>query len=633
MEPLTCYNQFFVDSAGAIVLLRGVNLSGSSKIPTIPDGTTHFDQSESFSNHRNVSFVGRPFAEEQAEEHFSRLKRWGFNFLRFLVTWEALEHAGPGQYDNEYIRYLVRMVKLADKMGFYLWIDPHQDVWSRFTGGDGAPGWTLEVAGFHLQNLQHSDLCMVHHEMQEDYHTHLWFLNYFRYPVATMFTVFFAGKMLAPFLLVEGQNIQDFLQEHFIAAFTHLAKKLARFKNIVGYGSLNEPSAGYIGKENLKEAQGMGTGLRLAPTPFEEMFISEGNPHKVDIRFFYGLKGIPVAKKRLNRNAVSIWNEQKFCIWRMHGVWNYDPNGAPMLLRPDYFYKWQGKKIHFYRDSLRPFFDRFHRSISSIRKRYKLFIENEPGQKHLDWQKNNKDGSLVAVNASHWYDISLLYTKTYQPWLAIDYFSAKLIWGQKKVRQLYEKNLLEIAKISREKMENCPTVIGELGIPMDLNQKQAFMSGDDSIHEEIFDRILQIMEKHLLNLTIWNYTPDNSHALGDRWNGEDLSIYSQDTDKQASPDGGRGTSGFSRPYPMRTYGLPHNLSFDRQTAVFNYTFHRGNHKAGQAEIFVAPIHYPDGFKVIVNAGSYHYDAENYILHYRGEPGVETCGIRIRPCKK
>ncbi len=142
----------FIDDQNRRLLLRGVNLSGSSKVPYRPDGATHI--LEGFFNHRQVSFVGRPFPLNEADEHFKRLRSWGLTFLRFLTTWEAVEHAGPGKYDEEYLDYLYKVVKKASEYGITMFIDPHEDVWSRFTGGDGAPGWTLEAAGLDRPDLK-----------------------------------------------------------------------------------------------------------------------------------------------------------------------------------------------------------------------------------------------------------------------------------------------------------------------------------------------------------------------------------------------------------------------------------------------------------------------------------------------
>jgi hypothetical protein len=39
---------------------------------------------------RGVSFIGRPFPLDESDEHFARLREWGFTFLRLLVPWEAV---------------------------------------------------------------------------------------------------------------------------------------------------------------------------------------------------------------------------------------------------------------------------------------------------------------------------------------------------------------------------------------------------------------------------------------------------------------------------------------------------------------------------------------------------------------
>ena len=126
-DRLRVAGKWFTDRDGRVCMLRGVNLSGSCKNPARPYQPSH-EPRGFHAEHRHVSFVGRPFPLADADEHFMRLRSWGFTFLRFQITWEAIEHRGPGEMDDEYLDYVVAVLRKAKRHGFRCFVDPHQDV-------------------------------------------------------------------------------------------------------------------------------------------------------------------------------------------------------------------------------------------------------------------------------------------------------------------------------------------------------------------------------------------------------------------------------------------------------------------------------------------------------------------------
>src|ERR1700733_10890892 len=105
----------------------------------------------------------------------------------------------------------------------------------------------------------------------------LWSTNYGRLLSQTIFTLFFAGRTFAPRCIIDGKNIQDYLQEHFIEAMGHLADRIGKADGgglldecVIGLDSMNEPSEGLCGWPDLTvnpTQQGSTLKMGSYPTP------------------------------------------------------------------------------------------------------------------------------------------------------------------------------------------------------------------------------------------------------------------------------------------------------------------------------------------------------------------------------
>lgn len=79
------------------------------------------------------------------------------------------------------------------------------------------------------------------------YKLHVFKFNSSKLASATLFTLFWAGDILAPNERIDGKNLKQFLQGSYIKCFTHLANRLKGCPNVLGFEAMNEPHPGYIG--------------------------------------------------------------------------------------------------------------------------------------------------------------------------------------------------------------------------------------------------------------------------------------------------------------------------------------------------------------------------------------------------
>jgi len=605
-----------LDDEGRTLMLRGVNLGGSSKNPFGPPGWGL--RPESLKNPEDASFVGRPFPLDEAESHFERLKRAGLSFLRLIVTWEALEHAGPGQYDEAFLAYLRNILLIAGEKGISVFIDPHQDVWSRWTGGDGAPAWTLEKLGMDLDKLDTTGAALTRQRYgefhQKRYPQMIWPSNYNRYAAATMFSLFFGGKTYAPGLSIDGENVQDWLQGCYIAAFRHCYRRLKNCTALAGWGVLNEPHNGFIGYRNLTHTEKPVIPVGPRPSPWDA--IRAASRFTVEVPVYNGI-GMRTSKiERLNPGGHSLFKEGFCCPWKQAGVWT-DEGGDVRLLRTDHF------TGNFINDFHKPFTFRFIETMKEAERNTFFFIEGIPSGSsapvHPAW---NKDDPPNTINAFHWYDGFALFTKHFRPWFTFNPENFRLILGRKNVQACFTENIAKEVRWTREHMNNMPCLLGEFGLAFDINKRRAFTTGDYTQHEEALTMYYNAVDENLLHSTIWNYTADNTNASGDGWNDEDLSIFSEGEERAAV--------GWKRPYPMATAGELLAIKWNHKQGIFRYRYRADGAINAPTIIYLPAEKFGQGTKVTVPLRFEHRYEEQRLLVFNDGFNEE---VEIRVEKK
>lgn len=609
--PIRQHGAHFIDADGGQVMLRGVNLGGDCKVPP-GQGT---DVYSDFADHRTVSFVGRPFPLAEADAHLGRIAHWGFNTLRLLTTWEAVEHAGPGEYDEAYLDYFAEVARKAGEHGLALFVDFHQDVWSRMSGGDGAPGWTFEAVGLDFTTFDAAEAAHVMQarydyaspdRRQDAYPQMSWGSNY-RLPAnGIMWTLFWAGRTITPDFLIDGINVQDYLQGHYLGAMSQVARRLADMSQVIGFDTLNEPSLGWVGQpiayRHLAPSDANPERPRIGPAlaPLDAIAMARGLAVEVPVltRDEAGA-AVPTTTRIFNPAGVSIWRNGATCPFEAAGRYRVE-NGAAIPTGDDVL-----AAIDPTHDVYRPFFHKVAEAIRAHQPRWSIFAEMDVFA-HLAGRHFPTDLPERTVNASHWYDMGMLYLKRFDPTNHRDAATGQAETSLDAISARYQHQLGSFAQESTTfPGGGAPTLIGEFGIPYDLDEGTAYerwAAGERNVwqqHEAALTLMYDAMDALGLHSTQWNYTASNRNDLriGDGWNQEDLSIWSADQRLGIGGigDGGRALAGFSRPYVHRAQGRIRHVSFDRTARRFATNIDVDRGIDGATEIYVPLVHYPDGF--------------------------------------
>ncbi len=181
--------RFIVDDEGAVLILRGINVD----------------------NHAKGAADRMPNLDADGIE---RIVSWGFNVVRFLIFWDAVEPES-GQIDHAYLDAVEARVDALHEAGLQVVLDMHQDVYSRQFCCDGAPGWAVRDDGlaFELQSL--------------------WAANYYQPAVMRSFDNFW-----------DHQGPHGDLQEHYRSMWVAVATRFAAHPGVLGYDLMNEPFPG-----------------------------------------------------------------------------------------------------------------------------------------------------------------------------------------------------------------------------------------------------------------------------------------------------------------------------------------------------------------------------------------------------
>jgi hypothetical protein len=448
-----------------------------------------------------------------------------------------------------------------------------------------------------------------------------------------MFTLFFGGATFAPSCKSHGVDIQTFLQTHYAKSYRQIANRVKDFEFVVGFGTLNEPTEGWIESKVDGSNMDFSRSLGYCFTPIDAMATAAGFAMEVPFKEVKRGRVVVTRRDLINVEGASLWFDVTEDIWRREGVWDIDENGQPRILRNEHFTTFNGKRVDFGRDFQSTFFATFANEIREEIPEAIMFFETPP-QRIFRGQSLDLEIPPNAVHKPHWYDFPTIGLNRFMGTVSYDYFRGRPVIGPWGIQKMFNRQLRTLKQAFDN---NAPVVLGEFGLRFDMQNKMAYDMFEAHpryawrMHINALTMYYNAIDANLLHSFLWNYTSDNVNDWGDLWNLEDFSIFSNDqqTDPENIDSGGRAIEGFCRPHLLYVAGTPLEMKFIQKKREFVFEFDVDKSLTAPTVVFVPRIHYPTGYTVELTFGEFNRDAEKQLLYIVTKlEGV--CKVKIKP---
>ena len=406
----------------------------------------------------------------------------------------------------------------------------------------------------------------------------IWSTNYGRLVSHTIFALFFGGSTFAPKCIIDGVNIQEYLQTHFANAFGKLAERVAAAGDlldevVIGWDSMNEPAEGLISWDDLNaypEKQGSTLKKGTVPSPAQSFRLGMGQAQTLDNYAFGSMGPKRDGSVTIDPNGVKAWADPSTepggvhprwgwrrdpgwtlgtCVWALHDVWDVQ---SGFVLQPDYFAHLPGtdEPVHFLRSFFLPQYTLYLKAIRAHHPKAIAFVQPPvfarpppiPEELLLGracYSTHYYDGLTLVTRHWNWYNadaLGLLRGKYSSPIQALRIGESSIRKSLQSQLGYLKADATQLGALPPTSLARYPTIIGEIGTPFDMDSKRSYgytdsgkYKGDYSRQERALDASLNAADgENCLNWTVWTYCADSSHQWGDGWNMEDLSLWSSD---------------------------------------------------------------------------------------------------------